>query len=74
MEAIRRVIGDYVDLNNIQLSRATIAATVGVLVLSRLVWDEIKVRPTSIFQRYKRIICLLYSSGVYLARRTTVLR
>jgi hypothetical protein len=74
MEAIRGIIGDYVDLDNIQLSKATIAATVGVLVLSRLVWDEIKVRPIGTFQQYKGLICLLYSSDVYLARQTTVLR
>jgi hypothetical protein len=42
MEVFKRVIGSYIDLGNIQLSKTNFAAGVGAIVLGTLLWDELK--------------------------------
>jgi hypothetical protein len=43
MDAFKSVIGGYIDLDNIQLSKTNFAAGLGAVVLGRLLWDELKV-------------------------------
>jgi hypothetical protein len=44
MEGLKGVVGQYIDLENFQWSKTTVAVAIGTIVLGRVVWKEIQVR------------------------------
>jgi hypothetical protein len=43
MEGLKGVVGQYIDLENFQLSKTSVAVAIGTIVLGREIWKEIQV-------------------------------
>jgi hypothetical protein len=50
MDDFKRVIEGYVDLENVQLSKTAVAVGVGVVIIGRMIWDELRVRLSAPYQ------------------------
>jgi hypothetical protein len=44
MDDFKRAIEGYVDLENVQLSKTAVAVGIGVVIIGRMIWDELRVR------------------------------